>query len=399
MSGKNIDIRDLIEEKKRKRRSTTINVVIFMILFISIIVLSVVSYLRTCNIDVLDKCKFLEKYALGFLSKENRTYKMNFVLSQKPKVCAYNKNIAMCTIESVDIYDMDGRLKDSNKINLPSPLISYSGKYLVVANAGGNNVMLFENSNKKYVISTLGSIVNVHVNCNGYVTVVTKGENVTSEVRVYDDTGKECFVKGKAQNYVVFAKLAKNNKDLVLNCVDTSATKLTAIFEFIDIRGKKVETMVSCEDTLFVDAFFIKDDNLVALTNDEVMYYNVRHTKVWHKKFDTKIYCCDVCDNRYVWVCSASDKLQDGISCDKTDVKIFNAKGKEVSTIKVDNIVKNMSWSDNVVALNLGKEVLLYNTKGKFIKKMTSKVEIDKVEFLASEIVVLVTKNGLIVKN
>ena len=400
MGGKNIDIRDLIKKKKRERRSKVINVVIFIILLTSIIALSIVSYLLTCDMDSLGKYEFFKKYIVNFLKKEEKIcFEMSFDLSKKPKVSVYNKNIAQCTIESVDIYDRSGKLQSSNKLDFASPLVSHSNNYLAIANAGGNKVILFEGSNKKNEIHTLGSIINVHVNCNGYVTVVHKGENVLSEVSVYDVDGKECFVKGKAQNYIVFAKLAPNNKDLILNCIDTSATKITSIFEFIDIRGRSAQTMVSYEDVLFLDAKFIKDNSIAALTNGEVIYYNSDYLEVWRKKFNTKIYCFDVCDNKYIAVGVASDKLHDGISDNKTDIMIYNIKGKEVCKINVGNIVKNISSSDNVIAVNLGREVLLYNTKGKLIKKIASCVEVEKVEFITKDTVVLVTKNGLVVKN
>lgn len=400
MDDKNIDIRDIIKKKKRERQTKVVNVVIFIILLVSIVALSVVSYLRTFDAGALGKLKFFEKYIVNLFAKEEKVcFEMTFDLSNKPKVSVYDKNIAQCTIESVDIYDGNGKLQSSNKVDFVSPLVSHSGEYMAIANAGGNKALLFEGSNKKCEISTVGSIINIHVNCNGYVTVVHKGENVRSEVSVYDVNGKECFDKGKAQNYVVFAKLAKNNKNLLLNCIDTSATKLTSIFEFVDIRGKNVDTMVSYEDKLFLDAKFIKDDSIVALTNDEIIYYNSDCTKAWQKKFNTKIYCFDICDNKYIVVGVASDKLQDGISDNKTNVKVFSTKGREVCNINVNNIVKNVSSCDNVIAVNLGREVLLYNSRGKLIKKIASKVEVEKVEFITKDVVVLVANNGLVVKN
>ncbi|MBP5426380.1 MAG: hypothetical protein J6Y29_00540 [Clostridiales bacterium] len=390
--GENIDIRELRKRKRKEKRNKIINAMIFTILLVSIVGLSVLSYIRTRDIDVLEKCKFLEKYVMHIFEKEEKIYfEMEFDLPNKPKVRVYNKNIANCTRKSIDIYDRNGKLQSSTNVDYEMLRVSSNGNYFVVAEAGGNKVILFEGSKKKREIDVGGSIINIDVNKNGYVTVVRKGENVLSEVSVYNPEGKECFVKGKAKNYVVFAKLAKNDRDLIINCLDTTGTKLNSVFEFTDIMGKNVGTMVSHEDMIFADAKFVKDENVVALTNEEIVYYNASHSEEWRKKFDTKIYGVDICNGKYIVVGIADDT--------KTKVSVFNTKGKVKSTINVDGVVKNISSFDNAIAINLGREVLLYNAKGKYQRKISSKIEVDKIDFIDKDTLVLVTRNGLVVKN
>ena len=399
--GEKIELKDIKKKKKRETKSSFINVVIFVILFVSIIGLCLASYTRTKNVDILKQYKFLEKYIVNvFDQKQEKLHlELDFDFSKKPKVVVYRGNIAQCQKEQLKIYDSNGKLQNSMYINFKSPLLKANGNYLVIADIKGNKVVEFEGTKKKWEKIKEGNIINVDVNKNGFVTVVNKGSNVLSEATVYDKDGKECITFGKAQNYIINAKVSNNNKKVVLNCLDTKGVKLNSIFEFIDIKGKSVKTMVSHEDTVFLDMKFIKDDNLVALTGDEIIYYNSENQETWRKELNKKVYCFNVCDNKYIVVGMASDKIKDSLFSDKTEVKILNAKGQEVNTIKVDNIVKNISVYDDVIALNLGKEVMFYTSRGRYIKKMTSKLEVDKVEFINKSTVGLVTKSKIIIKN
>ena len=365
-----------------------------------IIALSLATYVKTKNIDVFKRCKFVEKHISDvFKKKEEKIYfELNFDLSDKPKVTTYKGNVVMCSKESLKIYNSNGELKNSIDVDFKTPIVKSKGNYLVVANMDGREVIFFDGLKKKWERKQSGNIINIDINKNGYVAVVHKGENILSEVTVYNKNGEECLVKGKASNYIVDAKLANNNREIVINCIDTSGIRLNSIFEFIDIDGKNVQTVVSHEDKLFLDAKFAKD-NFVALTGDEVICYDCEHNETWRKKLNNKIYCFNVCDDKYIVLDMATNKANDSLYRDNTNVKILNIKGNEVNTINVDNIVKNISVYDDIIALNLGKEIKLYTGKGRYIKSITSKIEVDKIDFINKGTVVLLTKNNLIIKN
>lgn len=400
--GEKIEIKDIKKMRKKKNKTKIINVVIFIVLLLSIIVLSMISYVKTCNIDLLKEYKFLEKYVVSLFAKdEDKIYlELNFDLSKKPKISVYNGNIAQCSKEELKIYNSYGKLQSNFNINFTStPILSSEGRYLVVSSLEGNKILLFEGANKKWEKQLEGNVINISVNRNGFVTVVHKADDILSKVVVYDQNGNEYFFRGKSQSYIVSAKLAKDDRQLVINAIDVSGVKLNSIFEFMDIRGKNIKAVSSYEDKIFIDGKFIKDDNFVALTNNEIIYYNSNHEVVWDKNINSKIYCFNVCDNKYVVIGVASDKLQEGLFGDKTELQIFDTKGHEIKNLKIDNIIKGVSVYDDVIAVNLGKEVVLYSCKGKRIKNITSKLEVEKVELINKSTVALLTKNSLVVKN
>ncbi len=400
--GKKIKLKDIKKKKQKENKIKIINTVIFVLLLSSVIFLSLISYVKTKNINILKEYKFLEKYIVNLFEKdEDKIYlELNFDLSQKPKISVYNGNIAQCSKDVLKIYNRYGKLQNSFNVNFTStPILSSEGRYLVVSSIDGNRFLLFDGVNKKWERKLEGNIINISVNKNGFVTVVHKAEDILSKVVVYNSKGEEYFVKGKAQNYIVSAKMAKDDRQLILNCMDASGVRLNSIFEFIDVKGKSVQTVSSYEDKIFMDGKFIKDNNFVTLTDKEIMYYNSNHNILWEKSLNRKVYCFDVCDDRYIVLGMASDKIQDGLFSDKTELKIFNTKGNEVKTLKIDNIIKGISVYGDVIALNLGKEIALYTCKGKHIKSLTSKLEVEKAELVNKSTVVLLTKNGLIVKN
>lgn len=399
--GDRIELKDIKRKKQKETKSSLINIVIFVVLFISVIGLCLASYAKTKNIDNLKSYKFLEKHIFDvFDQKDDKIYKeLDYEFSKKPKVVVYKGNIVQCQKEHLKIYDKNGKLQNSMYLDFDSPILKANGNYLVVADMNGNKFIEFEGTRKKWEKVKEGNIINIDVNKNGFVTVVNKGTNVLSEATVYDKEGVECITFGKAQNYIIDAKVSNDNKKVVLNCVDTKGIKLNSILEFIDIKGKNVKTMASYEDKLFLDMKFAKDDNLVALTGNEIIYYNGEHEEVWRRKLNKKVYCFNVCDNKYIVVGMSTDKIKDSLFSDKTEVIILNTKGQEVNTLGINNIVKNISVYDDVIALNLGKEVMFYTSKGRYIRKMTSKLEVDKVEFINKNTVSLVTNNKIIIRN
>ena len=400
--GEKIELKDIKNKKRREKKLKIINAVIFLILLVSVILISGISYVKTKNIDILKEYKFLEKYVVSLFGKEeDKVYlELNFDLSKKPKISVYNGNIAQCSKEELKIYNSYGKLQVGVNVHFTDvPILSSEGKYLAVTSVDGNRFLLFEGVNKKWEKIIDGNITNISVNRNGFVTVVYKGEDILSKVVVYTPKGEEYFVKGKAQNYIVNAKLAKDNKQLILNCIDVSGVRLSSVFEFIDVKGKSIQTVSSYEDKIFMDGKFVKGDNFVVLTNDEIMYYNSGHNVSWEKKFDRKVYCFNVCDDRCIVLGMASDKIQEGLLSDKTELVVFNTKGNETKTIKIDSIIKGISVYDDVMALNLGKEILLYTCKGRHIKTITSKLEVEKAELVNKGTVALLTKSGLVVKN
>ena len=398
--GEKINFKEIKEKKRKEEKSNIINAIIFAILFVMIVALSIATYIKTKNIDIFKECKFLEKYICESLKKDDEKiyFELNFDLSDKPKVTVYKGIIAMCSKESLKIYNSNGELKTNIDINYKTPIVKSSGNYLVVANMDGREVMFFEGFKKKWEKNQDGNIINIDLNKNGYVVVVHKGQNILSEATVYNRNGEECLVKGKASNYIIDAKLSNNNKEVVLNCIDTSGIKLNSIFEFIDINGKSTQTVVSHEDKLFLDTKFAKD-YFVALTGEEVICYGLSNEELWRKNLNNKVYCFNVCDDKYIVIDMESGQIKDNLYRDSTQVKILNIKGNDVNTIKVDNIVKNIAVYDDIIALNLGKEIALYTSKGRYLKTVTSKIEVDKVEFINKGTIVLLTKNNLIVKN
>lgn len=399
--GEKINLKDIKDKKRKEDKSSLVNIIIFAVLFVMIATLSLATYLKITNADILNEFTFLEKYVSSIIKNtEEHIYKeLDFDLSDKPKVSVYNGNIAMCSKESLRIYNSNGELKNTIELDFKTPIVKSSENYLVVSNMYGRKVIFFEGYKKKWEKEQDGNIINVDINKDGYVAVVHKGKNILSEVTIYNRSGVECFAKGKATNYIVDAKLSNNSNEIVLNCIDTSGIKLNSIFEFIDINGKSTQKVFSHEDKLFLDTKFVKDNKFVALTGNEVICYDSEHNEKWTKNLNNKVYCFNVCDNKYIVLDMANNQIKDNLYGDKTEIKILNMKGNEVKTIKIDNIVKNISVYDDVMALNLGKEVMLYTAKGKYLKTLTSKMEVDKVEFINKGTVVFLTKNNLIIKN
>ena len=50
-----------------------------------------------------------------------------------------------------------------------------------------------------------------------------------------------------------------------------------------------------------------------------------------------------------------------------------------------------------MMAVNLGREILFYTCKGRYIKNMVSKIEAEKVEFIDKNTVAILTKNSLVI--
>ena len=110
-----------------------------------------------------------------------------------PYIFAFDKYITILNKNSLREFSQEGELIKKFDINISSPIVQTSGKYMVIAEKGGQNLYLLSGTNIQWETQVEGTISRVNVNDNGYVSVIMQNSIYKSVVIFYNEMGNKIF--------------------------------------------------------------------------------------------------------------------------------------------------------------------------------------------------------------
>ena len=367
---------------------------ILIVIFIGIAVIFVVARYATDE-------EFRYTVDTNILKKEVSELNLNTIeidSDTNPSIFAYDKYITVLSKNVLSEYTSDGKLASELDVNISVPLVETNGKYMILAEKDGQKMYLISGTNIVWEATVDGSISRVNVNRNGYVSVIVKNTIYKSVVLYYDLSGKEIFRKYLSTNYAICTAISTNNKYLAIGEIDYSGTIIKSYVSIISADLAQTDSLNSV-------VYTYEAENGEIITN---INYQDKTTAVC--MFNNYIQKVTTNSNERLYDITNKDvfvdiSLKDGIAIiDKqssglfsyeyeVDIKSINSKSESLYILNSD-LPKAMSVSANIMALNLGNEVQIINSKGWLLKKYTSSKQIDKI-VLGDSIAGVVYKNKI----
>ena len=229
-------------------------------------------------------------------------------------------------------------------------------------------------------INLEGEILQIHVNQNGYVAVVTEDNTYKAILTLYNSSGKELFKSYFSSTRIVDASISNDNKYIAIGELDTSGTLIQSSIKIIS-----VENAQNNSDNAIIYTY--SDENNSLITNVE--YQNQGQVACM---YDDKI--CVIDDEQNIDVLTLEDDSITFMSVDFTDyivyikedenglfksssnINIVNTNSGQENVYILDDIVKEIYTDDDILAVNVGTELYFFNTNGWLIKKYTGSQEI-----------------------
>lgn len=361
-----------IKDKKETSKITAFIVIIFFIVFFTARYATDEDFRTMIDVNVLKK-----------QVDESTLTAIEIDLESNSNIFAYDKYIAVLNKNNLVEYTSDGKKIAELETNISVPLVHTNGKYMVMAEKNGQKIYLISGENIVWQNTIQGSVSEVNVNENGYVSIVIKNTTSKSVIAFYDLKGIELFRVHIANNYAICTSISKNNEYLAIGEIDYSGTILKSYVKIISVEKAQTEpkdsivyTYESENGEIITNINYQDKENAICMFNGYVERVG--------KDSNERLYDISVND---VFVdinlensIAIIDKQSSGLFSYEYELINKSTTSKHESLYILDSeLPKNVKISGDNMALNMGNEIRIINSNGWLLKKYTSDNQIKNI--------------------
>lgn len=354
--------------KKLNKKKIIVSCIIICLLIL-VVVLGIL-YENNSNVKV-----FLDKYAFFKEKYENNLQKILISSGDGLNVYAYNGSILILENNLLTIYNKNGNKDTTLDVEISNPIFASNGDYLCIAEKGGHRIYGIYNKNILWKKDLENNIYDVEINSNGYVAISLTGTIDKTIVQMLDDKGTELLNIFLSSTYVLDMDISQDNKYLAIAEANFSGILIQSNIKVISLEKAKngdkdliTYSHLSQSGDLIVNIKYqnknelscIYDNHIDVIKDDEVTQIS---------NFEQEEVLFTDLNNRIIKVINEESKIYLQI----TNTTSKNSKKYEISE------PKEIYASDNIIALNLGTEVLFYNNMGWLVKKYSATQEINNI--------------------
>ena len=289
---------------------------------------------------------------------------VDFDYNSTGKVKTYKDGIARVTDDNLVIMDNIGTQFQSVLTGMNSPQILSGARYVCVFDRGGRRLMVCDSFTVLFDYTFDDNIVDVSMNSNGYIVVVTESESYKNHCIVFDSSFKEIYKINSLNRYIVTADISPDNKYVLLSSLYAKDADVIPQVNCYRLDKKEPVWSVDYNGSVAVDVKIKNDGTASLLFEWGVSVLNGKGKEKYRYEFgDDILQNYHFGDGKYnVVVTSAS---QSGYSF----VTVFDNNGKQVSDTQFDRAVISVDQLGDRLAVLTTDTIYLYDVKGKLISQ------------------------------
>ena len=375
-----VEIKEDIESEKKTLNKK--KVIFSIIILIIIIVLVIVSSLYITNTSFRET---MDKYVFRKSITENNLDYIEIDTENSPNIFAYDKYIVTLEKNTLTQYSQSGKKEGSLEIQVSDPIFDAEGKYLVVAEKNKQKIYLIYNDNIVWEKDIEGNISKINVNKNGYTSVIISGTTYKSVIAVYDKEGKELFKTYLSSTVAVDSSISEDNKYMSFGEVNTSGTLIQSSIKTVSIEKAKqtpsdsiINTYDAEQNDLIINIQYQDKNRLICMYNSSIHIIKDGKDEVLVSlnEKDNNITFSDIelSSNAYRIIEKSA-----GLFKSNSTVEIYNTTSKKQNIYNFNGVAKKVYSYGNIIAIDLGSEVLFINMNGWLIKKYNSAQDIKNI--------------------
>lgn len=375
-----VEIKEDIESENKTLNKK--KVIFSIIILIIIIVLVIVSSLYITNISFRET---MDKYVFRKSITENNLDYIEIDTENSPNIFAYDKYIVTLEKNTLTQYSQSGKKEGSLEIQVSDPIFDAEGKYLVVAEKNKQKIYLIYNDNIVWEKDIEGNISKINVNKNGYTSVIISGTTYKSVIAVYDKEGKELFKTYLSSTVAVDSSISEDNKYMSFGEVNTSGTLIQSSIKTVSIEKAKqtpsdsiINTYDAEQNDLLINIQYQDKNRLICMYNSSIHIIKDGKDEVLVSlnEKDNNITFSDIelSSNAYRIIEKSA-----GLFKSNSTVEIYNTTSKKQNIYNFNGVAKKVYSYGNIIAIDLGSEVLFINMNGWLIKKYNSAQDIKNI--------------------
>lgn len=375
-----VEIKEDIESENKTLNKK--KVIFSIIILIIIIVLVIVSSLYITNTSFRET---MDKYVFRKSITENNLDYIEIDTENSPNIFAYDKYIVTLEKNTLTQYSQSGKKEGSLEIQVSDPIFDAEGKYLVVAEKNKQKIYLIYNDNIVWEKDIEGNISKINVNKNGYTSVIISGTTYKSVIAVYDKEGKELFKTYLSSTVAVDSSISEDNKYMSFGEVNTSGTLIQSSIKTVSIEKAKqtpsdsiINTYDAEQNDLIINIQYQDKNRLICMYNSSIHIIKDGKDEVLVSlnEKDNNITFSDIelSSNAYRIIEKSA-----GLFKSNSTVEIYNTTSKKQYIYNFNGVAKKVYSYGNIIAIDLGSEVLFINMNGWLIKKYNSAQDIKNI--------------------
>ncbi len=366
---------------------------------ISTLVLIIIAII-TLVVIYFNEQKFRKWVDINILRKDVKTSDVSSIdldTNKNNQIYCYGSNICILNDKNLKIYNSSGQEATNISIDINSAIFDSNGNYLAMAEKNGQNICTIFDKTFLWKQHLDGEILQISMNPNGYVAVVTTDTTYKSIITLLDQNGKIVLKNYLSSARVTDVTISYDNKYIAFSELDTSSALIQSTIKIISV-DKALEnpeeaiiyTYTADASKMILNINYQEKGFLTCVFNNtiEAIMQNNVENKLNIEKNITFVSSDLKEDIVYI------REEDTGIFNSKSSVNIINTSNNHKNVYNIEEVIKEMYTYKDIVGINVGTEMYFINTKGMLIKKYTSKQEITNV-LLSDNLAIIIYKDRI----
>ena len=365
-----------IEKKTINKKKIVIAISIFLVVAVIGTLIGVYSNNNSFR-DWIDK-NILRKEVM-----QDKVTTIEIEDGQTANVVAFNKYIGILNKNKFSIYGSSGNEETSLEIQISNPMFNSADRFLAIAETNGKKLYVVENKDISWQTQVEGNILQVVINKNGYVAIVTEDTINKAVIALYNPQGKQLFNAYLSSTRAVDVSISNDNKFLAIAEIDTSGTMVKSSIKVISVEKASSDPTNSVENTyqlendkLLTNIKYQDRNKLVCMYTDELRVIEDGNDNQLIDDSNKTLIAQSIELNNYACIV---EEESSGLFSANSKLTIIDTNNKGTKEYSAESVAGNIYTNGNIIALNLGTEVEFVSTGGWLVKRYVANQEITNV--------------------
>lgn len=317
------------------------------------------------------------------------------------QIFCYNKYIGILNDRILNLYNQSGQKLSEITVDINSAIFTSNNKYLAIAEKEGQEFCVIFDKTYLWRARIEGQILQIHINKNGYVALITTDNTYKSIITVFDSSGQEILKNYLSSTRVVDASISDDNKNVAFAELDTSGTLIQSNIKVISIEKAKkdaenaiVYSYQADSSKMIVSIEYQDKQKLVCVYDNSVDIISGENNQEILSVDKKMTFISGELKNSVVYI----SEEQSGLFNSTSTATIIDTSSNRKSVYNFDEVAKEMYTCEDIIGINVGSEMYFINTSGMLLKKYTSKQEITNV-LLSSNLGIIIYKDRIEIVN
>ena len=252
---------------------------------------------------------------------------------------------------------------DHPLLSMSAPMLSASGKYLIVGDTEGTGVVIFANKKKIRSLQTEGKIYSVRINSNGYYLIISEEKGYKGLVTLYSNLGTEIYRWHSGDRNILDADIDYDGTSFKVALLDTDSGQAAGRILFFRTDAPEPVNEISSNSNLFCRLTCNRDHSLTALGDTALTKFSPNGQELWSVDYsDQTLLSADISSVDRLVVLRTAGEAADGRG--GSALCVYNRNGKEKNVITFDGQGESMSVCDDIALILRNPKILVSDIDG-----------------------------------